>query len=510
MKHCLAVLCLVAAWIGMLAAGEDADIRKEIEDLRKRIRALRHGTIAEDSVSVRSAEALLGNRYGPDARTTSKQGKLTLGALMQIWYYSIRNDNCNWVDQQALVPGAGVRTQFGSNETADNDSFAMRRMRLLFTMDVHENVRAFVMINGAATFAGRPNLPDNQAGVAVFTNAGFAPGTGAPIGSARNSTARSGSAGAISVLEEAWINYHDAIPHHDIQIGLMIRKLGEEGPRPSGTLDFVERAMISQFSCYPDTGIQLHGTWWNDRFQYYLAGSNGAGLAFQPRINRADDNEAKDFLGTLFVRPVWKDETWGSLELGYTFLWGMGGEAGGHRPADLPVDGLNYPETVHRHHQAWAAYFPGGPAKGWWLRGEWGKYWDRFRSNQVVSYFAGLGSVRNPAPMSIQGWYVSTGYKIADSVWANDVPSWFKPCEFTFRYDTMQNLFYSDLVYPSRRTDVFSTQVYTAGLNYYIRGHNTKIQVNYNWCLEDADDSGLRQLREVRNNSLVVCFQVMW
>jgi hypothetical protein len=112
--------------------------------------------------------------------------------------------------------------------------------------------------------------------------------------------------------------------------------------------------------------------------------------------------------------------------------------------------------------------------------------------------------------MSIQGWYVSTGYKIADSVWANDVPSWFKPCEFTFRYDTMQNLFYSDLVYPSRRTDVFSTQVYTAGLNYYIRGHNTKIQVNYNWCLEDADDSGLRQLREVRNNSLVVCFQVMW
>jgi hypothetical protein len=493
----------------MLAAGEDAETLKQLEDLRKQIQALRQETIAEKPVNSGKAEALVENKYGPNAKVTSKQGKLTIGALAQVWYYAVQNDNHNWVDQQTLAPGAGTASQFGSNETADNDSFALRRMRLIFTLDVTENVRAFVMINGAAASAGRPTLPDNQGGFSMFTNAGFNATTGAPIGSVRNATAQGNGPSATDGLEEAWINYHDVIPHHDLQVGLMIRKLGEEGPRPSGMLDFVERAMINQFSCFPDSGVQLHGTWWDDRLQYYLAAYNGAGSAFQARICRGDDNDEKDFLGTVLVRPVWKDETWGSLELGYTLVVGKGGEAGG-LPGTNPVDGLNFPETTHRHHQAWASYFPGGPVKGWWLRGEWGKYRDRFRSNEVISYFTGLGSVRDPTPIDIQAWYFATGYKISDSVWANSVPSWLKPCEFTFRYDTMQNLFYADLTRPSTHTDVFSSQVYTAGLNYYIRGHHAKIQVNYNWCREEAEDSGLRQVREVRNDSLMVCFQVMW
>jgi len=75
----------------------------------------------------------------------------------------------------------------------------------------------------------------------------------------------------------------------------------------------------------------------------------------------------------------------------------------------------------------------------------------------------------------------------------------------------MQNLFYADLVYPLRRQDVFSTNVYTAGHNYYIKGNNAKVQVNYNWVLEDHDDShGARQVRGVRNDNLMVNFQVSW
>jgi hypothetical protein len=66
------------------------------------------------------------------------------------------------------------------------------------------------------------------------------------------------------------------------------------------------------------------------------------------------------------------------------------------------------------------------------------------------------------------------------------------------------------------RHQVFKTSIYTAGLNYYIKGHNAKIQVNYNWvCEPDGDHDGTgaggyRLIREVNNDNLVVNFQVMW
>ena len=52
---------------------------------------------------------------------------------------------------------------------------------------------------------------------------------------------------------------------------------------------------------------------------------------------------------------------------------------------------------------------------------------------------------------------------------------------------------------------------YTAGLNYYLKGHNAKIQINYNIVNEESGVSrSFRQVREVRNDNLVVNFQVAW
>jgi hypothetical protein len=116
----------------------------------------------------------------------------------------------------------------------------------------------------------------------------------------------------------------------------------------------------------------------------------------------------------------------------------------------------------------------------------------------------------NPATFDIQGWYVSTGYKLADSIWADKVSKWVKPMEFTFRYETMRNLFFPDLTYGGRRMDIFSTTVYTAGINYYIKGHNAKLQINYNWVREEDPAKALRPVREVNNDNLVVNFQVAW
>ena len=110
----------------------------------------------------------------------------------------------------------------------------------------------------------------------------------------------------------------------------------------------------------------------------------------------------------------------------------------------------------------------------------------------------------------MQGWTIATGYKLSESVWADKVSKWLKPAEFTFRYDVMQNLALPALSH-ARQQDFFNTQVFTAGINYYIKGNNAKLQFNYNWvCEEDGKDNGRRQLREVENDNFVVNFQVGW
>ena len=83
--------------------------------------------------------------------------------------------------------------------------------------------------------------------------------------------------------------------------------------------------------------------------------------------------------------------------------------------------------------------------------------------------------------------------------------------EFAFRYEVMENLFFQDLVHPTKHVDEFKTQVFTAGINYYIVGHNAKLQVTYNWVDEETPDQGPhRQVREVRNDNLLISFQVGW
>jgi hypothetical protein len=496
---------LAAALAAAVRAEDDADLRKQIETIKKDVEELRRERAATRPSPVLKSDTLLENKYGPNAAVSTKEGKLTVGGLLQVWFYSIQNDSLGWVDSDALHGQT-----WGSNETVDNDGYRIRRTRLMFTLDITENITAFVMINPAGEASSYPPLPSNQlhSGSVAYANAGFKGDQG--IGSVRNAAVRDGTGSAGRDLEEAWIKYHGVVPHHEFQFGQIIRPIGEEGPRSSGLLDFVERAMINQNHSVMDIGGHVHGTWFDDRLQYWLGAYNGAGSAFQVRYNRADDNDAKDFLSRLLVRPVWKDEKWGSLELGYSLLYGVGGEAGGPQPDQPSVDGLNFPRTVHVNQHAWAAYFPGGPVKGWWLRGEWGQYRDRFRSGDVISDYPDLGSVTHPAPFSNDGWYFASGYKITDSIWNDEVPSWFKDVEFTFRYEVMRNLFFADLAHPERELDVFKTQVYTAGLNYYIKGHNAKIQINYNWVREEHPDSGLRQLREVDNDCLMTCFQVMW
>jgi hypothetical protein len=509
-----AVLVGVTALIFGVTAGEPVTqaqydaLKKEVDDLRDRL--ARTTPVVNQTTPV---EEVLSNKYGPDAVVTTGQGKLTMSGLLQVWYYAIQNDNWGWFDADAA--GAdGV----GSNEVSDNDSFRIRRAELKFTMDIHENVRAVIMIDPAREATSFPTLPTNQgSGISgdndVFYNAGYDQ-NGQPVGNVKNESVRHGSGLANRMLEDAYINVHGLLPHHDVSIGQMKRRLGEEGWRDSGQLDFAERAMITQLAEQRDIGLQVHGTWLDDRLQYWLGVFNGAGTAFQQRQNRADDNDEKDFVGSILFRPVWKNETWGSLELGASYLWGIQGESAGDDPLWNQVDGLNREQTERQMIYAWASYLPGGPVRGWWLRGEYGNYRDRFAPSEVQTGLnTGWGSssgLRNPDRFNLEGWYFSTGYKLMDSIWADKLNKWVKPMEFTFRYEVMQNLFFQDLAQPLRKVDLFKTQVLTAGINYYIKGNNAKLQVTYNWVNEETPDNGPRQLREVRNDNLLINFQVGW
>jgi hypothetical protein len=527
-RHGLAALLVVGlvaaygqrAWSAdQVTQAEYEKLKKEVEDLRKK---LSETTPVAPGVS--AVDRAIENKYGPNAPVTARQGKLTLGGLVQVWYYSIQNDNISYFDVNGLVsdnPGIpSALTALSSNEVADNDSFRVRRAELKFTMDIHENVTAVVMIDPAREAASFPCFPSNLgSGMSGDSDVFYAAGWW-DTGHVRNSEVREGAGLANRILQDAYINFHGVIPHHDVTVGQMKRRLGEEGTRDSATLDFAERAMITQMAELRDLGLQIHGTWWDDRFQYWLGVYDGAGTAFQQRQNRADDNDEKDLVGAILIRPLWKDETWGSIELGYSILWGRAGEAAGHYPEDEPVDGLNRNTTTRIMQYAWASYMPGGPVKGWWLRGEWGQYRDRFAPGTgEVNSFAEY-DVKNPAPFNVQGWYVATGYKLQDSIWADGLNKWVKPMEFTFRYETMKNLFVPDLVHYTRRIDVFATEVFTAGINYYIKGHNAKLQLNYNWVDEEVREgaptgvvtqqTGHRYVREVRNDNFVVNFQVGW
>lgn len=529
---------------------QNATLKKDLEDLRRRLSAQeRKSGIANSPIA--NADVMVENKYGPNAGVTTKEGKLTMGGLVQVWFYTIQNDNYSVYNHEGLVAQAGADNEFGfaSNEVNDNDGFAIRRAQLRFTMDIHENVTAYVMIDPAAEADSYPSLPNNQ-NQAASGDATWNPGVGLElvdptdllswgvvnIGNVRNQAVRNGSGTANRLLHDAYINYHGVIPHHDFTVGQQQVHIGEEGIRDDAHLDFVERSMMSKLGNDRDLGLQIHGSWWDERFQYWLGVFNGAGTAFQSHKNRGDDNDDFDYSASIMLRPLWKDETWGSIELGFGAKYGKGGESGGHGPGANgggalldAVDGLNRPGTDHHLMYAYGSYKPGGPVRGWWMRGEWGQYRDRFAPGELRLPVGIDVTSGTSAPFTIQGWSISTGYKLSDSIWADGLcestcgKHFLSPLEFVARYDVMANIFTIDDIDVgngdigiARGQDIFKTQVITGGINYYIKGHNAKLQFNYNVVIEDSanvdtENGALsRQLREVRNDNFVVNFQVAW
>src|SRR5579862_9506091 len=459
-------------------------------------------------------DTALESKYGPNAAATTK-----VGGLIQVWYYNVQHDSRGFFDDP------NVNHISDSNAVLASSGFRVRRSEIKLTMDLNENIRSVLMIDPARECIAFPGFPSNQADLFGTKKANqVAPGfkTNGVDSTAFITGGESGTtfSGGPRLLQDAFINWHDCLPHHDVQIGQFLVQLGEEGLRLNGELDFVERSMLGSFSNTRDMGAMVHGSWWeeegmhgNGRFQYSLAVFNGAGTYFEPgnQQNRPESNYSKDINGRLLVRPLW-DDCWGKMELGASVVAGAHGKGNNDLPITAPTNDLNRPQAWASHYNAWGSYKFGSVASGLWLRTEWTWIKDREQPGSVIDVQGNSTGTNKYAqqygvPFSRQGIYGALGYKFSESKIC-ELPCWLKPVEVLGRFEEFQNIETADLIEPWK-TDAFYTRVWTAGVNYYIMGHNAKVQANYNFVELPGDKSSANSVfHDTKNNSFVLNFQV--
>jgi len=530
---------LLAAFVmvGSCALRASENTKTEIDQLKRDIENLR---IQLNKVSAAPASrgavdrALETKGYGPDQSVKTKDGRLTIGGLLQTWYYAPQTD------QHALFDDPVINATSDTNEAAENNSFRIRRAELRFKMDIHENVSATVMIDPAQEAASFPLVTFNQANCGYIfkslANVGtqFANVNGAQV--VPNGTPAPGSTLAINnvetgagvlprLLEDAYINYHGVIPHHDFTVGQFQPFVGEEGTRDNGHLDFVERSFVGLLDNRWDLGAAFHGMWWDDRFQYWGGVYDGAGNLFgsatsptmggvqsQTSENRAATTSRKDIGYRIMLRPIYCNETWGNLEIGGGSLYGFEGSSNSLTPLSAPDNGLSAVKTNAYDHFAWLCYKPGCAACGLWIRAEMKWLRDRMAPGSVID-LAGNGTGPDAniqevgKPITTGGFYAAMGYRLGDSCWQDTCPCWIKQFEFAGRYQQYQNVLIADSAVPDH-TDVYKTGVTTAAINYYIKGHDAKIQMNYNFVDNPKVNNPNTSFHNTKDDSFVVNFQV--
>jgi phosphate-selective porin len=481
-----------------ISRSEFEELKRQLASIQKENLELRFQAAPFNSTP---ADQVLNTKYGPNGAMATKAGKLTISGLLQVWYYYIQNDRHGLFDD----PVVNNITDF--NSASSNDSFRIRRAELRFTFNLSEHISGVIMLDPAREATSFPSFPDNQG---LFKRAPNSL-TGSVV-----SGVQTGVGAAPRFLQDAYILYKDVVPHHDLQVGQYKPPFGDEALRPAGELDFAERSFLGQLGDFRDLGAHVRGHWWSDRFQYWIGAFDAAGNYFGSggqQQNRTDDNDDKDLVLRGIVRPLWRDECWGSLELGGSASSGYHGQAGSINPVTAPI-GLNRPRTWATRLSGFGSYFAPGDFKGLWLRGEWARIHDRNVTGTVVDLLKqdlnANGLQDDVRPFSSQAWNVSAGYRLGERPSAKCVlPEWARKLEVAFRYESIQNVQIANVVTPYR-TDDFSTRVYTAGVNYYILGNSARLQVNYNH-LHNPDTARVGSLpvfHQVKNDNLIVNFQL--
>jgi hypothetical protein len=488
-------------------------MKKEMADMRQQM----NGMKGADMPVVSEVDTMLAPQCVKDQPVTTNVGKMKLGGLIQEWYYATERDTKGLFNN----PSAGI-TDY--NIKASQNTFQVRRAELNWSMDIHENITGYVMGDFAReqdAFRGTfEQLSGSNQG---FVKAGLNTKLGAPAGAAP------------AILQDAIINVHDLLPHHDITIGQMLPYFNQEDFNPNGWLDFVERSWIGNF--YPrDIGVVLHGAWWCDdpkgqvayegagnpgRLQYWLCAFNSPGY-YQDGATQdtADDNASKDFLGRLMIRPIWND-CFGKWEIS-----GAGGFGEhGSKPLNQAVEALNAAgatltgahKTCGQRWSAYTEYHTGCFAQGLWFKAEYAWVKDSTANVPDGSGTAGVTGLFNAPgnappdhyePFVTTGMYASAGYNFGNVGYKDCLPCWAKSFELDVRYQHYTNVWTQN---PSvaYKVNTYATDQGTFGVNYYIKGHSAKIQMNYD-IVRDPEGNADFKFHAVKNDVFSMNFQVMW
>ena len=529
MRRLFVTCCLAFALMaGVHASQQMEDLKSEVDRLRAEMRDKQNA-----KTPIAEAESACDCHFGPNEKVTTKDGKLTVGALVQVWSQNIQHDR-----RGLVVPTPGnMLPDAEPNSLNDNSTYRIRRTELRFTLEINDNINAFVLMDPAREsnilFTPAPTFPVHNT---ILTNGRLATGSGQ----------QAGSSIIPQLLQDAYINFHGFVPHHDFTVGQFKPPSGEEAWRNSGQLDFADRAMVTSVNNVRDIGLMAHGSWKigsvDNRVQYWVGMFNGATgtVLNDPEIveggNRPSTQQHKDIAERLLVNPIWDDKKWyGRLQIGGARTDGTHGQPGG-QPNDLtmPQDpGLDRSKTSINRDAAWLWYRPGSVAKGLWFRGEYGDDHDVFDprfSTDLLNLATGnsvFGAVgfpngdtlaasgqANPKAVTVHGFYGSTGYRLSDSIFAerlkdgNFIEKYLHDTEFAFRYEQFTNVAAESPVNPDRDTDLFHTSCYWLGVNYYLKGYESRMQINY--IIVENPVNKARGIRNFHNNQLLFTYQVLF
>jgi len=229
--------------------------------------------------------------------------------------------------------------------------------------------------------------------------------------------------------------------------------LGREGLQPSSKLDFIDRADGSKF--FGDQrrpGATLRGTASNGAFEWWLNAHQTRG-----QNTTADFNDQKNLVARGVLNPFRLGEgeaakRWGDLAVGAAWFRGF-----------ATADGIAVRRCAFE--AEWRKEKLFGEKDGAFLRTEW------FHGEEA-------GATENDRPAGARSHYFAGGYSLS--------PQW----QVAARHDEFEQETAANLV---NRTQ-------TLGVNYFLKGYNAKVSVNYVRTHERD--------QQVANSSLVLQFAV--
>ncbi|NOS68722.1 MAG: porin [Verrucomicrobia bacterium] len=268
----MTVAVVIGAQLGLsgaLAQNQELDVKA----LLKRIEEL------EQKVKVQDRKRELGDEAAAEKARTASTVSIGPGGLQ------VQSADSNFV--MRVRGGLQADGRFFASDSVANDTFLMRRVRPILEGTVFGKFDYRLM-------------------------ADFASGV-------TQTTANNGS------ILDAYINAR-LLPGFQIQAGKFKEPVGLERLQSWRNLLFVERGFPTQLVPNRDTGVMLHGGFWNNALYYQAGVFNGTADGGSSDFDANDGD--KDFAGRLFVQPFKQTGVEALRGLGFGVAGTIGDHAG--------------------------------------------------------------------------------------------------------------------------------------------------------------------------------------